>query len=469
MTLTQILIFAGLGLLASRLYRWLDRAWLLFAASVLAAFWLQPASFVRNLPYLLPLASLGLAVLVWALTLPRRWNRQDAWAAAGLAALALLVSASRVVEPLSALSPARPPGLELAGGGLALLAVAAVLAYRLGRGQAAWLHGGVLLLIGLLVVLKSPPLVQAASAWLRGLGGQDPALASTLDLGWLGFSYIAFRLIHVLRDRLAGRLGEVGLRDFITYIVFFPALTAGPIERVERFVPQLEPGFVLDSAGLLAAGQRLLSGLVMKFVLADGLAFFALNPVNAWQVSQPLWMWLLLLAYALRIFFDFAGYTSIAIGLGQLFGVTLPENFTQPYRKPNLTQFWNSWHITLAQWFRAYFFNPFTRWLRGRGAPVWLVVLLGQLSTMGLIGLWHGITWNFLAWGLWHGLGLFAHNQWAQFAKARPLPFEPRLASGLGWLATLVFVALGWVWFALPQPADAAHVFGVLAGVGVGR
>lgn len=466
MTLTQILIFVGLGLLAGRLYRWLDRGWLLFAASVLAVFWLQPASFVRNLPYLLPLASLGLAALVWALTAPRerRGTRQDAWAAGGLVALALLVSASRFVEPLSALSPARPPGLELAAAASLLLAGLALAGYRLGRGRAAWLHVAVLMLIALLVVLKSPPLATAASGWLRNLGGQDPALASTLDLGWLGFSYIAFRLIHVLRDRLAGRLPEVGLRDFVTYIVFFPALTAGPIERVERFAPQLQTDFALGGQELLAAGERLLAGLVMKFALADGLAFFALNPVNAWQVERPLWMWLLLIAYALRIYFDFAGYTSIAIGLGLLFGVRLPENFAAPYRKPNLTQFWNSWHITLAQWFRAYFFNPFTRWLRSRNAPVWLVVLLGQLSTMGLIGLWHGITWNFLAWGLWHGLGLFAHNQWAQFSKARPLPLDPRLAGGLGWLATFLFVALGWVWFALPEPADAARVFAVLVG-----
>jgi D-alanyl-lipoteichoic acid acyltransferase DltB (MBOAT superfamily) len=222
---------------------------------------------------------------------------------------------------------------------------------------------------------------------------------------------------------------------------------------------------VLGSDQLLAAGSRLFEGLFMKFVLADGLAFFALNAANADQIDSVMWMWVALVAFAFRIYFDFAGYTSIAIGLGLLFGVLLPENFERPYRKQNLTAFWNSWHITLAHWFRAYYFNPLTRWLRTRNVPVWVVILLAQLSTMALIGLWHGITWNFLAWGLWHGAGLFVHNQWASAMKARKLPEGAWVRWG-STLLTFAFVALGWVWFALPQPADANRVFAVLFGGG---
>src|SRR5690606_23262915 len=127
-------------------------------------------------------------------------------------------------EQLSLLSPVRPPGLDLAALAVGGLAALVAVALTFGRGRAAWLQGATLVLLGLLLVLKAAPWATAASAWLRSLGGQDPALASSVDLGWLGFSYIAFRLIHVLRDRLAGRLGEVGLRDFIVYVVFFPAL-----------------------------------------------------------------------------------------------------------------------------------------------------------------------------------------------------------------------------------------------------
>jgi D-alanyl-lipoteichoic acid acyltransferase DltB (MBOAT superfamily) len=169
-------------------------------------------------------------------------------------------------------------------------------------------------------------------------------------------------------------------------------------------------------------------------------------------------LWILLYAYALRIYFDFSGYTDIAIGLGKTMGFNLPENFERPYFKPNLTTFWNSWHITLAQWFRAYLFNPLTRAMRSgrRKYPLWLVVLTGQLTTMLLIGLWHGITWNFAAWGLWHGLGLFIHNRWTEASRARlaALAIRPLLQRSLtivGTLLTFHYVALGWVWFALPS------------------
>lgn len=467
MTLTQIFVFATLGLLAGRAYGRLSRPWLLFAASALAVFWLQPATLLRGFDFWLPALSLGLAALVWALTLPADYarSRQDIQAAVALAAIVLLLAATRYLdEPL--LTASRPPQVELAAVVVAALAALVWLAARFARGRGLLLNAATLLVLAVVVVLKAEPLARSASGWLRSLGGQDPALASAIDFGWLGFSYIAFRLVHALRDRFAGRLPAVPLRDFVTYIVFFPALTAGPIERVERFAPQLQQSFLLGNDALLAAGRRLVTGLFMKFVLADSLAYFALNAANSQQTSSALWMWVLLIAYAWRLFFDFAGYTHIAIGLGQLFGVALPENFDRPYSKPNLTAFWNSWHITLAQWFRSYYFNPLTRFLRTHNWPVWQVVLVGQLSTMALIGLWHGVTWNFLIWGLWHGVGLFAHSQWLSLVKARPFPLSTFDLKPSSTLLTFFYVSLGWVWFALPQPADALRVLRVLFGAG---
>jgi alginate O-acetyltransferase complex protein AlgI len=465
-TPSQIFIFAVLGLLAGRFYKRVDRGWLLFIASVLAVFWLQPASLVRNLPFVLPVFSLGLAVLVWVLTLPKatKFSRQD-WLAAGtLGSLVLLVSATRFIEPLSDLLAVRPPAPDFAAILLIAFALISAFLFWIGRGKNGVLNFAALLIIVILVILKSPPLAEGASGLLRTLSGQDPALASPLDFGWLGFSYIAFRLIHVLRDRVAGRLPTISLRDFVTYIVFFPSLTSGPIDRVERFTPQLQGEFLLANDQLLAAGTRLLTGLFMKFVVADALAFFALNATNAWQVKSAGWMWVLLVAFSLRIFFDFAGYTHIAIGLGMLFGVLLPENFDRPYLKPNITLFWNSWHMTLTQWVRSYYFNPITRWMREHTAPMVVVIFFGQLTTMVLIGLWHGVTWNFVIWGLWHGFGLFIHNQWTGFVKTRGLQISSNVLVYLSTLFTFAFVTFGWIWFALPQPADAAHVIGVLFG-----
>ena len=467
MTLIQIFLFAALALLAGRFYKVVNRNWLLFVASVLAVFWLQPASAIRNLFFFLPCLSLSLAALVWALTLPRdvRFGSADRRAVALLVGLVLLLSATRYFEPLCCLTASRPPQIELVAFLLAVITGFIFILYRWGRSRNEFLDLTILFILLIFIVLKSEPVALRVSAGLRSLGGQDPQLASSLDIGWLGFSYIAFRLIHTLRDRLAGRLPRVSLRDFVTYIVFFPALTAGPIDRIERFQGDLQRNFTWQPDQIFLAGRRLVMGLFMKFILADALAFFALNSINAVQTQSSVWMWLLLLAFSFRLFFDFAGYTQIAIGLGMLFGILLPENFNRPYLQPNLTAFWNSWHITLAQWFRSYYFNPLTRFLRIRNLPVWLIILFAQLSTMALIGLWHGITWNFLAWGLWHGGGLFVHNQWAQFTKTRSIVRNPKLSLSFGIVATFAFVTLGWVWFALPQPADAFRVFRILFGI----
>ncbi len=297
----------------------------------------------------------------------------------------------------------------------------------------------------------------------------------------------------MLRDSQAKRLPASTLGEFTTYALFFPAVVSGPIDRLQHFSGELAQlptrPFGFSRSRAIDAGisetsppwiehilrneitglWRILSGCFKKFVLADGLALFALSAQNATQTQTAAWMWLLLLAYTLRIYYDFAGYSDIAIGMGRLVGISLPENFDRPYLKPNLTAFWNSWHITLSQWFRSYIFFPFTRSMRTRSTrlPVWLTILAGQFVTMALIGLWHGISWNFFIWGAWHGLGLFVQNRWSDWLKGRlELSQLPRAASLLlqagSWLLTFLYVSLGWVWFALPTPLQALSVFRIL-------
>lgn len=256
------------------------------------------------------------------------------------------------------------------------------------------------------------------------------------------------------------------------YMVFFPALTAGPIDRLERFIQDLRQDSPFSVDDLIVSGRRLAIGMFKKFVLADTLALIAINPLNVEQIRTTSWMWVLLYAYALQIYLDFSGYTDIALGIGKLLGINLPENFNKPYLKSNLAHFWNNWHMTLTQWFRAYYFNPLVRSLRRsktRFSPA-LVVLFSQLSTMLLIGLWHGISWNFALWGVWHGLGLFVHNRWSEWIKPRLLflecsSFLQRAYTVLGVLLTFHFVTLGWVWFALPQVSQATMVFSSLFGL----
>jgi D-alanyl-lipoteichoic acid acyltransferase DltB (MBOAT superfamily) len=207
----------------------------------------------------------------------------------------------------------------------------------------------------------------------------------------------------------------------------------------------------------LDAGGRFIIGLFKKFVIADALAVFALNANTAPHISSSGWYWILLYAYAFQIYFDFSGYTDIAIGLAKVMGINLPENFNSPYLKPNITLFWNSWHMTLTQWFRAYFFNPLQRGLRSSRVQIapWLLILMLQVATMVLIGLWHGVVLNFVIWGVWHGTGLFLHNRWREYMSSRfylwaVTPLRKNILTTSGIFLTFHFVTLGWVFFLLP-------------------
>ncbi len=473
MRLEHILVFCAFALTAGLLLpsRW--RAWLTFAVSVAAIYWLQPASTIRHLGFWLPTATLALTAFSWALTTPadERDHKDTLLTTISLAAMVLLVAALRYVPLPCCMPPTRPPQITpvlLAVAGVAGLT--ALTARFLTKRR--WLAGAFFtFVLALFIILKTEPLGTMASAWLRSRTGQSLELASAYDIGWLGFSYVAFRLLHTLRDSMQGKLPPLSLREYFTYVIFFPAFTAGPIDRAERFVKGLRESNRLAADDVMVAGRRIVVGIFKKFVLADSLSLIALDAAKAAQVQSSGWMWLLLYAYAFTIYLDFSGYTDIAIGLGKLLGISLPENFDRPYLKQNLTTFWNSWHMTLAQWFRSYFFNPLTRSMRsGRRIPVSLIILVGQFSTMLLIGLWHGISWNFLIWGAWHGAGLFIHNRWSEWARARqPNPnvpsWLPRAGQVGATLLTFNFVALGWVWFALPSPSLAVQVLGKLFGM----
>ena len=447
------------------------RNWAAFVVSAAALFWLQTASAVRQLDFWLPTASLALTALVWAWTLPGKnapTRRETIIDAAALAAVALVIAGLRYVPAAaSVLTRTRPPDVFVVASAVLVITVLGVTMHRAGRTR-SWAVG-VAILLALLVIQKYAPATQAVSAALRSLQGQGVAQASALDWRWLGFSYIAFRLIGVLRDRANDRLPAMRLREFTTYVVFAPTLPAGPIDRPDRFLKDLRAPYAPSAAMMFDAGERMLIGAFKKFVLADTLALVALSDANAMHVRAG-WAWLLLYAYALRIYFDFSGYTDMAIGIGRAFGIRLPENFAAPYLKPNLTQFWNSWHMSLSQWFRAYWFNPLTRALRIRGWEPAPIVLLGQVSTMMFIALWHGVTINFALWGAWHAVGLFVHNRWADFARGRlsfvsERPMLQRFLDIVGVFVTFHFVVLGWVWFALSTPDAALHVLRALTSL----
>ncbi len=468
MTLTHLSLFALAALIIRVASRWRD--WLMFVVSLLAIYFLQPVTSIQYLDFWLPTLTLTLIGLTYAVNRSSNDSTRDDLITALIAVLILLALGSlRYFDSICCLTPSTPPDVWRIAIVVGVAAVIAVAIIRFAPDNPRLASIFFVLIIVLLVIIKTEPLARGVSALIRSMLGRDVSLASAGDVQWLGFSYIAFRLMHTLRERSNPRFPKLTLRDYITYVIFFPAFTAGPIDRADRFVKDTHAPLAESAPDVVEGGRRIMVGAFKKFVIADTLAIISLNGLNAAQTLSPFWMWILLYAFTLRIYFDFGGYTDIAVGMGRIMGIKLPENFDAPYLKSDLTTFWNSWHITLTQWVRSYFFNPLTRALRSRSMAMPLIIIIGQLGTMLLIGLWHGVTWNFVAWGLWHGVGLYIHNRYLDFMKPRlaaldERPQLKRLADSLGVLITFHYVALGWAWFALPDVELSIRVFQKLFG-----
>lgn len=456
MSITQIIVLAFAAILLGQLRKY--RAFALLAFSAFVLYWLQPLQLPITLTFWLPTFTLLLIIFLWFFVIREDGTgwRQNLVTLTILSAVMVLFGANRFIH-LEQIFITETPRMQWIGIAVATMLSPTLLFVPVKKTHWIFWAIAVVGLLASLVFVKLPLLQNQLLNAISNLRGKE-ATGEWIAISWLGFSYIAFRLLHTILDKWAGRLPSVSLTDYINYVVFFPSIVAGPIDRIERFQRDLRIHVALDSDGWLNAGTRFFSGLFKKFVLADGLAWIALNENFARDLQSPGWLWLLLYAYSLRIYFDFSGYTDMAIGLGRFLGVRLPENFDSPYLKPNLTMFWNGWHMTLTQWFRSYLFNPMTRVLRSnKSIPSYSVILVAQLITMITIGLWHGITWNYVLWGVWHGLGLFLQNRWSHFLRGRVSPDQKTRPAQhrldpLNAFLTFNYVSLGWLFFMLPTP-----------------
>ena len=458
--------------------------------SIVAIYWLQPVLPIRFSDFILPTITVLLTILGWWFTrrpmevVQQRTFNQDRLAIFITLIIIVGLSLFRYVDSDYRITASRPPStliifLALAGFVALVLLASKLLNRHLQQeeGQRKILTGLIVLVVIIFVIVKSEPLATAVSGLWRRSTGQNVSLASPTNLAWLGFSFVAFRLIHTFRDRQTRTLPILSFREYLTYVIFFASYTAGPIDRAERFTLDFRklPEMVgLDANRFISGSCRIFIGLFKKFVLADTLSRgLVLTAENAIQSESSFWLWALTYGYGFRLFLDFSGYTDIAIGIGILFGLKLPENFDRPYLKSNITAFWQSWHITLSNWVRFYIFTPLSRWLLRKSwrpsKPI--IVLTAQLTTMAVIGLWHGITWNFFIWGLWHGFGLFVHKVWSDHTRSwyRNLnghPSRKKAWTFFSWFLTFNFVILGWVWFALPTIRLSLDTFARLFGVG---
>jgi alginate O-acetyltransferase complex protein AlgI len=459
MSLLEVSILAVVALVIGWIPRAQVRTYLLLLTSILVVYWLQSRAIeIYSITFWLPTFTIILVFFSWFLTAtPEARSLQKNWA--GILIILLIVLSIMLTRYLGKTSQLLPD-MAIPGPFNVFMIVAFVFLITWIATRATFLerfHLPALLLIILVafLIIKFPSLDKLLYNVISKWTGSPQKLNDTFI--WLGFSYFAFRIIHTIRDRQKDLLPSVTLAEYTTYVLFFPAFLAGPIDRIQRFIGDLRTSNPLSDDDYLFAGRRMLLGLFKKFVVADALSMFALSPQLLPQIHSTGWFWLLLYAYAFQIYFDFSGYSDIAIGIARLGRIQLPENFNAPYLKSNLTLFWNNWHITLTQWFRAYFFNPMQRWLRSTRAPIsaWLLVLGLQLSTMILIGIWHGIVLNFILWGTWHALGLFLHNRWRETMAVRisawaNTPLRKTVWTLTGIFLTFHYVAIGWIFFILP-------------------
>ena len=294
----------------------------------------------------------------------------------------------------------------------------------------------------------------AALAWL--FGAQPQPLNLILPLG---LSFFTFKQIGYLVDLRRGRARGYDLLDYATYVSFFPHLIAGPIVRHDELIPQLReapirPG--LESR--IGRGLVLLVfGLIKKVFIADSLVVIA-DPLFAGASVHGLGFvagWVAALAFGFQIYFDFSGYSDMAIGMALMFGIMLPMNFDAPYWAASIREFWRRWHMTLSRFLRDYLYVPLGGSRRGA-----LNQAIAAMVTMVLGGLWHGAGWNFIAWGGLHGVALVVNHAWSRAGFSLPA-----LA---GWLATFFVVFVGWVLFRAPDIETASSVLGGMFGFGGG-
>jgi D-alanyl-lipoteichoic acid acyltransferase DltB (MBOAT superfamily) len=226
----------------------------------------------------------------------------------------------------------------------------------------------------------------------------------------VGVSYIGFKLIHFFVDFRAGQIKDVNPLEFLSWLLFFPSILAGPMQRFEDWqVQRANSNFTTNDA--VTGLQRLLVGMFMKFVLADTIHNASISEMSTGSLATASFLELAggAACYTLYLYWDFAGYSHMAIGLAKFWGITLPENFRSPFIARNLVEFWNRWHITLSLMLRDYIFYPLSLQLKrlefSRQHPV-IATVIPPLVTFVLVGVWHGATIGFVLYGLTQGIGL---------------------------------------------------------------
>ncbi len=303
---------------------------------------------------------------------------------------------------------------------------------------------------------------------LAGLAGWPAPAAAPSWMHWalpLGISFYTFHMLSAMFDAFHGVWAKhVSFGRWCLYVAFFPHLIAGPILRPGQLIDQLGDLGPLKGDNFRLGGTIFVAGLIKKTLFADNLAGIADMAYNHAGGLDAAAAWIGTIAFAFQIYFDFSGYSEMAIGLARIFGVALPRNFLYPYISRSPTEFWRRWHITLSLWLRDYLYIA----LGGnRQSPS--RTRFNLMATMLLGGLWHGANWTFVVWGALHGLYLIGHRLLVAAFESLGVTeggITSRWLSRAGLPVTFLLVLVTWVYFRAASFADAWAVLSAMAGRG---
>jgi D-alanyl-lipoteichoic acid acyltransferase DltB (MBOAT superfamily) len=313
----------------------------------------------------------------------------------------------------------------------------------------ALLTMGVALNLGLLGVFKYADFFLANAARLAGAAPQLLHIVLPLGISFFTFTQIAY-LVDVHRRKAQ----EPNFGNYALFVTFFPHLLAGPILHHSEMMPQFaERSNKRPQADNLASGLFLLAiGLVKKVLIADTFAPIADAGFGAPGTLSAPAAWIAVVAYTMQIYFDFSGYTDMALGAARMFNIRMPINFDSPYRSVDIREFWHRWHITLSRFLREYLYIPLGGNRHGEARTA-----ANLIATFLLGGLWHGAAWSFVVWGALHGMALVACRLWSRRGGRLPRP--------LAWAATFLFVSVAWVFFRATSLAEAMAMLRAMAGL----
>lgn len=314
--------------------------------------------------------------------------------------------------------------------------------------QTVFLLVSVVMNLGLLSVFKYSSFIITSLNSAFGVNIPDPQLPLPIGISFYTFQSMSYTIDLYLKKIKV----QKNFFSFAAYVTLFPQIVAGPIVRYEDVAREIDCRTISISKVSEGIG-KFLKGLAKKVLLANniGLVWTQVKAMNYGEISAAT-AWLGILAFTFQIYFDFSGYSDMAMGLGKMLGFNFPKNFDHPYLSRSISEFWRRWHITLGSWFREYVYIPLGGNRKGSARTI-----INLLITWSLTGLWHGSSWNFMLWGFYFGVLIVIER--LGFGK-----ILEKLPKGISMLYTFVMVIFGWVLFDTNTLSDAWSYIGAMFG-----